>query len=39
MPDPTSTDSTPPPRRSDILAWAALLTAVSNLINALHGCW
>lgn len=38
MPDPTTPDS-PPPHRRDILAWAAFFTAVSSLIDALHGWW
>jgi hypothetical protein len=38
MLDPTTSDS-PPPHRRDILAWTVFITAVSNLINAIHGWW
>lgn len=38
MSDPTSPDSRPA-RRIDFVAWAAFLTAMSNLITAVHGWW
>lgn len=38
MLDPTTSDS-PPPHRRNLLAWAAFIAAVANLVDALRGWW